>query len=66
MAGFAWPEARTMVAGPLLVGSTPIGRGRIVAFVHDPAFRLFWRGTLPLVLNAALYGPSLNAAGLLR
>jgi len=66
MAGFAWPEARTMVAGTLLVGSTPIGRGRIVAFVHDPAFRLFWRGTLPLVLNAALYGPSLNAAGLLR
>jgi hypothetical protein len=65
-AGFLWPEAQEQVAGTLLVGSIRSGQGRIVAFAHDPAFRLFWRGTMPLLLNAALYGPSLNAAGLLR
>ena len=28
-------------------------------FAQDPAFRLFWRGTMPLLLNALMYGPSL-------
>jgi len=66
LAGFVWPQAEERLAGSLLVASEGVGQGRVVAFAHDPAFRLFWRGTMPLVLNAALFGPSLNAAGLLR
>ena len=35
------------------------GDGKVVVFTQDPAFRLFWRGTMPLLLDAVLYGPSM-------
>ena len=59
LAGVAWSEAREQLPGALLVGVEERGRGRIVVFAQDPAFRLFWRGTMPLLLNALIYGPSL-------
>jgi hypothetical protein len=62
LAGFAWPESRQRLAGALLVAVEPVGRGRLVLFSQDPAFRGFWRGTFPLLLNAAVYGPALLAA----
>ena len=57
-AGFAWPEARARLAGALLVASEQAGDGRLILFAQDPAFRGFWRGTMPLLLNALLYAPS--------
>ena len=57
-AGFAWPEARERLAGALLVTSEQVGDGRLVLFAQDPAFRGFWRATMPLLLNAVLYAPS--------
>jgi hypothetical protein len=62
LAGFTWPESRSRLAGALLVASEAVGRGRVVLFSQDPAFRGFWRGTFPLLLNAAVHGPSLLAA----
>jgi len=58
VAGFAWPEAERRLAGSLLVGTEARGRGSVVLFAQDPAYRLFWRGTTPILLNALLYGPS--------
>ena len=58
VAGFAWPEAKERLAGALLVGMEPRGKGSVVLFAQDPAFRLFWRATAPLFLNAVLWGPS--------
>ena len=58
VAGFAWPEAEERLAGSLLVGLETRGRGSVVLFAQDPAFRLFWRATTPILLNALLYGPS--------
>lgn len=58
IAGHAWPEARERLAGCLLVATETSGDGRLVLFAQDPAFRLFWRGTAPLLLNAVLYGPT--------
>lgn len=58
VSGFAWPEARERLAGALLVGEEPMGEGRIIAFAQEPAFRLFWRATMPLFLNAVLFAPS--------
>lgn len=58
LSGLAWPEAEERLAGTLLVGERRLGEGRVVAFAQEPAFRCFWRGTMPLLLNAALYGPS--------
>ena len=51
------------LAGALLVGLEPRGRGAVVLFAQEPAFRLFWRAKLPLFLNTVMLGPSLNEAG---
>ena len=63
VAGFAWPEAEERLAGSLLVGMEPRGPGSVVLFAQDPAYRLFWRATTPIFLNALLYGPSTGLGG---
>lgn len=63
IAGFAWPEAKTRLEGALLLASQGRGSGRVILFSQDPAFRLFWRGTMPLFLNAVLFEPSLHGDG---
>jgi hypothetical protein len=63
VAGFAWPEAEQRLAGSLLVGTEPRGRGSVVLFSQDPAYRLFWRATAPILLNAVLFGPSTGLGG---
>lgn len=63
VAGFVWPEAEARLAGSLLVGVETLGDGAILTFAHDPAFRLFWRATMPIALNGILHGPSLLDAG---
>ncbi|HEV8239358.1 MAG TPA: M14 family zinc carboxypeptidase [Thermoanaerobaculia bacterium] len=59
LAGVAWPEAKQVMPGTLLMAAESRGKGKVVVFTQDPAFRLFWRGTMPLLLDAVLYGPSL-------
>ena len=63
VAGFAWPEAEQRLAGALLVGTEAKGQGSVVLFAQDPAYRLFWRATTPILLNALLYGPSTGLGG---
>jgi hypothetical protein len=63
IAGFTWPEAEERLAGSLLVGMESHGNGGVVVFAQEPTFRLFWRGTMPLFLNAVLYGPSTGVGG---
>lgn len=61
--GFAWPQAEERLAGSLLVGLERHGEGRVIVFAQDPTFRVFWRGTMPLFLNAVMYGPSALTGG---
>ncbi|HEX2643060.1 MAG TPA: hypothetical protein VHU81_08705, partial [Thermoanaerobaculia bacterium] len=63
IAGFTWPEAEERLAGSLLVGMESHGNGGVVVFAQEPTFRLFWRGTMPLFLNAVLFGPSTGVGG---
>jgi hypothetical protein len=58
ISGVAWPESLERIKGSVYVTSEKFGRGQVVTFADDPNYRLFWRGTLPLFLNAVLYGPS--------
>lgn len=58
LAGLVWPEAAARLRGALLLSSEPQGRGQVVLFAQDPAFRGFWRGSMPLLLNALLYEPN--------
>lgn len=57
--GFAWPEAEERLRGALVVSAEDVGRGQVVLFAQEPVFRLFWRGTAPLFLNALMVAPSL-------
>ncbi len=63
LSGFAFPEAEQRLAGSLLTSVESHGRGSVVLFAQEPSYRSFWRGTMPLLLNAALYGPSLGFGG---
>ncbi|MGZ8867378.1 MAG: M14 family zinc carboxypeptidase, partial [Thermoanaerobaculia bacterium] len=58
VSGVAWPESIDRIAGSAYLIAEPVGRGSIITFADEPHFRLFWRGTLPLFLNAVLYSPS--------
>ncbi len=59
LAGHVWKEAEERLRGALLVREERLGTGRIVLFAQDPTFRGLWRGTMPLLLNAVMFGPSL-------
>lgn len=58
VSGVAWPESIERIAGSAYLIAEPVGRGSVITFADEPHFRLFWRGTLPLFLNAVLYSPS--------
>jgi len=58
VAGVAWNESIDRLKGSIYLVSEPYGKGQVITFADDPHFRLFWRGTLPLFLNAVLYSPS--------
>lgn len=58
VAGVAWPESIDRLKGSVYLVDEPYGRGHVITFADEPHFRLFWRGTLPLFLNAVLYSPS--------
>lgn len=58
VSGFVWPESLEQVQGSAFLVSEPVGDGRVITFANDPFFRLFWRGTVPLLFNAVLYSPS--------
>lgn len=57
-AGFAWPQSLERLAGAPYLVIEGVGKGKVITFADDPNFRLFWRGTYPLLMNAVLYGPS--------
>ncbi|MEO8382724.1 MAG: M14 metallopeptidase family protein [Acidobacteriota bacterium] len=58
ISGVAWTESIDRIKGAVYVVSEPSGRGQVITFADDPHFRLFWRGTLPIFLNAVLYSAS--------
>src|SRR5436190_4423095 len=58
VSGVAWPESIDRMKGAVYLVSEPYGRGQVITFADEPHFRLFWRGTLPLFMNAILYSPS--------
>ena len=56
--GVAWPESIERLQGAPYLAIESEGRGKIITFADDPNFRLFWRATYPLLMNALLYSPS--------
>lgn len=56
--GFAFPDSLARLAGTPYAVTERVGRGRVVLFLDDPNFRLFWDGLTRLFLNAVLFAPS--------
>ena len=42
------------------LGISAMGRGRVIGFTENLAFRAFWFGTNKMVMNAIFYGPLLS------
>lgn len=63
LSGFGWKEALERWKGAAVVQVEEAGRGRVVSFGADPAFRGVWRGSESVFLNAVLLGPSLGEKG---
>ncbi|HSP34518.1 MAG TPA: M14 family metallopeptidase [Thermoanaerobaculia bacterium] len=58
VSGVAFPESLDRLKGSAYLVSEPFGKGNVITFADEPHFRLFWRATLPLFLNAVIYSPS--------
>jgi hypothetical protein len=58
LAGYFWPEVPAKLALSPYLWTERVGRGRVIAFAHDPNFRDMFRGLLPLFANAVLLGGS--------
>ena len=58
ISGVAWQESIDRLKGSVYVVAEPFGRGQVITFADDPNYRLFWRATLPVFLNAVVYSPS--------
>ena len=56
--GFAFPDSLARLAGTPYLATEQIGAGRVVLFLDDPNFRLFWDGLTRLFMNAVLFGAS--------
>ena len=60
LTGWSWPETERRLKGTAYAVDEPNGRGHVLMIVGQPAFRLFWRSTERMLLNAVLFGPSLE------
>ena len=59
VAGFVWPSMEGLLGGRPYALSEAHGRGKVVVFAEEPAFRGSWPVTERMLLNAVLWGPSL-------
>ncbi|MGH7645039.1 MAG: hypothetical protein ACREMR_05590, partial [Gemmatimonadales bacterium] len=58
VSGFEWPDnSERLLAGSVYAAVERRGRGGIVLFADDPAFRVITQGTWRLLANAILLGP---------
>lgn len=61
MSGYISKENYAKVREASVIGVSVLGRGRVIAFTENLAFRAFWFGTNKLLMNAIYYGPLIDA-----
>lgn len=61
MSGYISKENYAKAGGASVVGVSVLGRGRVIGFTENLAFRAFWFGTNKLLMNAIYYGPLIDA-----
>jgi zinc carboxypeptidase len=60
LTGWTWPETERRLKDTAYAVDEPTGDGHVIMIEGSPAFRLFWRSTERLFLNAVIYGPTLD------
>jgi hypothetical protein len=60
VSGFIWPDSEEQMAGTSWLIDEPNGEGHVVMFAADPNYRLFWRATTRMFLNAVMLSPTLD------
>ncbi|HEY6866928.1 MAG TPA: M14 family zinc carboxypeptidase [Candidatus Eisenbacteria bacterium] len=59
LTGWSWAETARRMTGGAYAIDEPNGRGHVVMIAGPATFRLFWRSSERMVLNALLYAPAL-------
>jgi hypothetical protein len=62
LSGLLWPEARERIARSAYLTREARGRGQVILFAGEPAFRRGFPATERLLLNAVLLGPGCGTA----
>jgi hypothetical protein len=62
LSGLLWPEARDRIAQTAYATVESVGRGQIILFATDPAYRMWLPGAQRLLLNAVLLGPGMGTS----
>jgi hypothetical protein len=61
LGGLLWPEAAGRLAHTAYLTRERKGRGQVILFLDEPAFREWTLGTRRLLINAILFGPGLGS-----
>jgi len=59
--GLLWPEAAARLAKTAYATREGVGRGQVILFLDNPAYRGWMLGSRRLFLNALLFGPGVGA-----
>ncbi len=62
ISGLLWPEARKRIADSAYATVERLGRGQIILFATDPAYRMWLAAQQRLLKNAILLGPGLGTS----
>ena len=62
LCGHLWPEAAQRLSGSAYLARERCGKGQVILFAGNPAFRGYLRGALRLLFNAVLFGPGLGTS----
>ena len=60
LAGWTWPETERRLRGCAFAVDEPTGGGHVLMLAGAPDYRLFWRSTDRILLNALVYAPALD------
>jgi len=60
LSGFIWEDTLERIKGTPYLIDENLGRGHVILFADDPAFRLLWPQLARLLLNSAFLAPSLH------
>lgn len=62
LSGYISKSNYAKVKNASAAGVTAFGKGRVIGFTDNLAFRAFWFGTNKILMNAIFYGPLINQA----